>query len=509
MSDLIFDFATKRAQLTPNKIAFKTYDTNKEISFAEFETRAIRLAGVLNARGIKYGDRVAILCRNRAEFFEVLFACAKIGAILVPLNWRSPAPELKPLIELSGAKMIFFGEEDKEVGKEIGRNIYQIGIDEDYNEIIDAKDEQAARSIVRAHWAKDEIWYLLYTSGTTGMPKAVIQTYGMALVNSINLGQAIDIRANDCFLNFLPLFHTAGINLHTMPAFINGCMSWILDGFEIDRVLDLIEANSISAFFAVPAVYLQISLHPRFEGAKLENVRHWGCGGAPLPDYLVQKFAQKNVLVCNGMGMTETGPTAFMMDSQNVLGKIGSVGKPQILVDAKIFDNDLNEILGEETGELVFSGPGITPGYWQNDKANKDAFFINSKDNIRYLRTGDLARRDKDGYFYITGRAKEMYISGGENVYPMEVENVLALHEAIDEVAIIGIPSEKWGETGAAFLKLNHKISILELRAYCRTRLAPFKIPSHFIFVDDFPRTAAGKIQKHLLKLPDDFGDIK
>lgn len=503
MSDLIFDFSSKRAQLTPDKIAFKTYSTGQTISFAQFEINAIRLAAILSDNGIIKTDRVAILCRNRVEFFEALFACAKTGAILVPLNWRAPAPELAPLIELSGAKLILYGQEEKEIAKQIGAKIAQIGFDENYQSLLDAKDVVMAYANIRTHWPKDEVWYLLYTSGTTGTPKAVIQTYGMALVNAINLGQAIDIRADDCFVNFLPLFHTAGINLHTIPAFFNGCMSWILNGFEIDAVLDLIQSNSISAFFGVPAVYLQISNHSNFNNLKLDNVRHWGCGGAPLADYLVHKFAQKNVLVCNGMGMTETGPTAFMMDSQSVLSKIGSVGKPQILVEAKIFDSNLNEVLGDEAGELAFSGPGITPGYWQNESANAAAFIIDEKTQIRYLRTGDLASRDKDGYFYITGRAKEMYISGGENVYPMEVENILSLHEAIDEVAIIGVPSDKWGETGAAFFMTSQKISEEELREYCKKRLASFKIPSLFIEVSEFPRTAAGKIQKHLLRLPE------
>ena len=498
MSDLIFDFATKRAMLSPNKTAFKNYETKKEISFREINERARKIAALMNGFGINQGDRVAILCRNRVEFFEILFACAKIGAILVPLNWRSPALELEPLMELSEAKLIFYGKEDQETAASFSRHIRKIGLDLDFEKLLSEQIEY----IGRTHWRNDEIWYLLYTSGTTGTPKAVIQTYGMALVNAINLGQAIDMRSSDTFLNFLPLFHTAGINLHTLPAFLNGCMSWIIDGFDLEAVTQLIENNEITAFFGVPAVYLQISDHPRFADLNLESVRHWGCGGAPLPDYLVKKFSAKNVLVCNGMGMTETGPTAFMMDIQNVLNKIGSIGKPQILVEAKIIDSDLNEVYGQDCGELVFAGPGITPGYWRNEKANLDAFYTDKVTNIRYLRTGDLARRDTDSYFYITGRAKEMYISGGENVYPMEVENILALFDAINEVAVIGVPDEKWGETGAAFFVAKSQFQISELRQFCRFRLAPFKIPNHFIEVKDFPRTAAGKIQKHLLQLP-------
>lgn len=498
MSDLIFDFATKRAMLSPNRIAFKDYDTKREISFGEFEVRTKKIASLLHDYEIKLGERIAILCRNRTEFFEVLFACAKIGAILVPLNWRAPAPELAPLIELSDSKLIIYGKEDKEVAIAAGAKLKKIGLDEEFEELLRDQIEYAGRT----HWRSDEVWYLLYTSGTTGTPKAVIQTYGMALINAINLGQAIDIRTNDKFLNFLPLFHTAGINLHTLPAFFNGCMSWITDGFDVESVIALVEKAQISAFFAVPAVYLQISNSPKFSELRLDGVRHWGCGGAPLPDYLVKKFANKGVLVCNGMGMTETGPTAFMMDGNNVFNKIGSVGKPQILVDAKIIDSEFNEVIGTEPGELVFSGPGITPGYWHNEKANLEAFFTDKKTQIKYLRTGDIARRDEDGYFYITGRAKEMYISGGENVYPMEVENVIALHDEIDEVAVIGIPDEKWGETGAAFFVSRSKIDTDELQRFCRTRLAPFKIPKHFIEVKDFPRTAAGKIQKHHLKLP-------
>ena len=341
------------------------------------------------------------------------------------------------------------------------------------------------------------MWYLLYTSGTTGRPKAVIQTVGMALANYVNVQQATGLAGADRTVNFLPLFHTAGINLHTLPLFLAGGTSTVLSKFEVDPLLDLIAAGSVTILFGVPAIYQAISLSPRFAEADLTRVRHWGCGGAPLPESLIRAFLAKGVTVCNGMGMTETGPTVFLMDPAHAVEKIGSVGKPQLLSQVRLVDADGRDVPAGEQGELLFRGPNITPGYFNNPEATAAAI-----DRDGWLHSGDVGRRDADGYYFIVDRIKDMYISGGENVYPAEVEAALTDHAAVLEAAVLGVADERWGEVGHAVVRLRPGAACdaETLRTFARTRLAAYKVPKHVTIVDDYPRTAAGKVQKHVLR---------
>ena len=448
--------------------------------------------------GVEARDRVAILCRNRIEFFEALFACAKLGAVLLPLNWRMPASELLPLLEESEPSLLLYGQEDAAVASALTHACNDaIGLDDPGANGYAALQRAAMPHRGRDHWPAEECWYLLYTSGTTGQPKAVIQTYGMAMANYVNIRQAMAISGEDVTLNYLPLFHTAGINLVTLPTLIEGGEVLMLPGFDLGAVIELLAQGRIDTMFAVPAVYQEISLHPAFDDLGLSRVRSWGCGGAPMPDHLISRYLERGASVCNGMGMTETGPTVFIMDPGSVAQKTGSIGKPQVLASVRIVDKDGRDVADGEEGELWFRGPGITPGYWMRDDATASAF---SKDG--WLRSGDIGRRDSDGYYYIAGRIKDMFISGGENVYPAEIENQLAAHPDILEAAVVALQDDRWGEVGCAYIlpKPGHRVPPDdEIDGYCRQRLAAYKVPKRYVRVSGFPRTAAGKIQKHLL----------
>ena len=496
--DMITDITARRAALTPDRTAFHRVETGETVSFAELEDRCARAASVLAGRGVKAKDRVAILCRNRIEFFEALFACAKLGAILAPLNWRMPARELSDLLADCDPVLLLAGAEDADAAAEAAAptGLTCVDLEDDWP----SARKAAAPHPGRPAWPGDEPWYLIYTSGTTGRPKGVIQTYRMALVNYVNISQAIGLRDDDATVNFLPLFHTAGINLHTLPVLMAGGLNHILSGFDAGAVLKLIDEGRLDVMLCVPAVYRELSVHPAFEGADLTRLRHWACGGAPMPDVLIETFAARGAIVCNGFGMTETGPTAFLMDREHALAKIGSVGKPQLLINARIATPDGAPLPTGETGEVQFFGPGLTPGYWHRDAETASLFTADG-----WLKSGDLGRFDADGYCFIAGRIKEMYISGGENVYPAEVENVLDEHPAILEATVTGVPDEKWGEVGCAHLILRSGKSVTDeaLRAWCRERLAGYKLPRHFLRADEFPRTAAGKVQKHLLPRPE------
>lgn len=496
--DLV-DITAKRAALTPHVVAFEDALTGRTLSYAELDDRASRAAAVLAGLGVTCGDRVAILCRNRIEFFEIMFACAKLGAILVPLNWRAPEAELAPVVEDAAPVLLVYGAEDADTALALKHDgLQRLAFDpppragEHYESALDAA--QPLRTETR--WNGDDAWFLCYTSGTTGKPKAVIQTFQMSAVNAFHVNQAFGVRGGDHTLNFLPLFHTAGIQLVTLPTLMAGGTVTIMPGFDEERTFALMP--KLDVFFAVPAVYQQLTLHPAFENADLSRVRAWGCGGAPLPDVLVERYAAKGVRVCNGYGMTETGPTAFVAAPEDALAKIGSVGKPQMLLDVRIVDPQGHDVPEGESGEIWMRGAGLTPGYWNRPEETAKTFTADG-----WLKSGDVGRRDADGCYYVAGRIKDMYISGGENVYPAEIENVLARHPAVLEAAIIGVPDEKWGEVGQAFIQLRPEaasVSPAEVIQFCRSHLAGYKTPRHVTFVAEFPRTAAGKIKKHELK---------
>jgi fatty-acyl-CoA synthase len=487
------DLIARRAELQPARVALEDAPSGRTLSYAELDARACRAAALMAGEGVAGGDRVAVLTRNRIEFFDLLFGCAKLGAVLVPLNWRMPPAELDGLIADCAPALLFHGAGEAAAARALAAPPPAIDFDGDY----EARLAAAPARRRRTRWPAGATWYLLYTSGTTGRPKGVIYTFRMALANYVNIGGAIALASSDRTASFLPLFHTAGINLHALPTLIAGGRVIVLDGFDADRLVGLLEGKRLDTVFAVPTVYQSLLDHPRFAAAPLGAVRHWGCGGAPMPDALALACRDLGVRVCNGMGMTETGPTAFLVDPADAWERIGSVGKPQLLVSARIVDGGGREVRDGEVGDLQFAGPGVTPGYWGNEEATRAAFTSDG-----WLISGDLARRDADGFFWIAGRRKEMFISGGENVYPAEVENVLSAHPAIVDAAVLAEADPKWGEVGRAFVQLapdGGRPAPDELQAFCRARLAPYKVPRRFDFVAEFPRTSAGKIRKHLL----------
>lgn len=491
--DLV-DITAKRAALTPHRIAFEDAISGRTLSYAALEARAARAASAFASLGVAREDRVAILCRNRIEFFEAMFACAKLGAILTPLNWRAPAGELVPLLDDCTPKLLIYGREDTECARLLTRpGMASLPLDE-----ADGYEVALAASTPfqgERRWRGDTIWSLLYTSGTTGLPKAVIQTFQMAAVNAFHATQAFGINGADRTANFLPLFHTAGIHLLTMPTLMAGGTVRVLPHFDAARVLAM--APELDSFFGVPAIYQQLAESEGFERADLSHVRAWGCGGAPLPDALVERFTAKGVRVCNGYGMTETGPTAFVAAPEDAITKIGSVGKPQLLLDVRIVDANGDDVADGETGEIWMRGAGLTPGYWRRPEENARVFTADG-----WLKSGDIGRRDADGAYYVAGRIKEMYISGGENVYPAEIENVLAHHPDILEAAVIGVPDPRWGEVGCAFVALrdDKALDAVALTLFCRERIAAYKAPARFIAVSALPRNASGKVQKQLLQ---------
>ncbi|WP_209424868.1 AMP-binding protein [Pararhodobacter sp. SW119] len=480
------DLAARRAELTPDAPAFTDAATGRTWTFAEIDAEAAALARFLRAEGHAPGDRLAILCLNRVEFFVALFACRKAGLILCPLNWRQPVAELTPILQSVGCSALLHDADHVGIAAELGLPCIPMAPEGGFN--------RDGPEFTPVDLDDDAPWYLLFTSGTTGLPKAVIQTPRMAMANAVNIAQFLGLSAADRSVCFLPLFHTAGINLFTLPVFLWGGHSHLLPKFASDDLFDLIAEGRITQFFGVPAIYQAFSLHPRIDAVDLTRVRGYACGGAALPVDLIRFFADRGAIICNGFGMTETGPTGFLLDRDQAIDRIGSVGKPQMMTEARLAgvpDGQPGE------GELLLRGATVTPGYFGNPEATRAAFTPDG-----WLKSGDVARRDASGCYSIVDRIKDMYISGGENVYPAEVERVLVTHPDILEAAVIGMPDARWGEVGAAFLiaRPGSTPDLQALSAWCRERMAGYKVPKGFHLLDDFPRTAAGKVRKPLLR---------
>ena len=502
------DLTAKRAELNGDKVALVDLATGTDITYSELDDRASRAAEFLRDEwGVDPGDRVATLAQNRTETIELLFACAKLHAVLVPLNWRLAGPELEYILTDADAIGLVSDDVNADMAARLGSRVpgakgalrsMAFGTsprdcESAYEQLI---GQASGRQIVHTPRDESELWYLMYTSGTTGKPKGVQQTAGMALVNHLNIGTAAGITSDDVFLSVLPQFHTGGWNLYALPMIFVGGTTLMPRTFDPGECLALLK-DRVSVFFGVPTIYQMLVDHPDFTKTDLTSVRSWSAGGAAMPVPLIRRLDDAGVQVRQGMGMTETGPTVFLLDAGNAITKAGSVGKPQPFVDVRIVDSADKDVEPGDRGELLIRGPGVTPGYWRLPEATREAF-----DEDGWLRSGDIALQDDEGFFYIVDRAKDMYISGGENVYPAEVEAVINQFPGVIGCAVVGVPDERWGEVGKAVIEVavGATVDIPAVRDFCREHLARYKVPHYVDIVDELPRNAMGKIQKHVLR---------
>lgn len=502
-----FDWIRRHAERTPDRLAMFDAHTGNEITYGQFNERANRLAHFFQAElGLKQGDRVSILAGSSAEYYEVLFACSKMGAILNTLNWRLTAPELEYIIQDCQPTLFIYEAEFSKTVNTLRRSIdcqHFMVMPQDQDEI---PDDEWGYEMALAQGSPDGVempalkytdtWAIIYTSGTTGQPKGAQVTYGNFFYNAVGMGQAIHLTAEDVNLNVLPTFHIGGLGLYACPTFHAGGTLVVMRNFDPQRFLNLMVEWNVSVLLLVPSIYLMLAQYPEFDKYDLSHVRSWASGGSPLPTSTVKEFEEKEIIIQQGFGMSETGPTVFLIDKENAVRKAGSVGKPILHTEVCIIDQEGLMLGPDEVGELCIRGGNVTTGYWNRPEATKETIVDG------WLHSGDAVKYDSEGYYYIVDRWKDMYISGGENVYPAEVENVLYQHPAIAEVAIIGVPHPKWQEVGKAIvvLKEGQQLSEEELIAFCQDKLAKFKIPKSAEFIDALPRNAAGKVLKRELR---------
>lgn len=478
---------------------------DRRLDYGQLSDRCCRMAGVLAARGVRKGDRVALLLFNGNAFIETLFACAKLGAIAVPINFRLSSAEVEFILDDCGARVLVYHTTFSPLVAPIRRNtplehaLYvtaagdPMPADEDYEDVLAAA--QALTSVTPV--AQDDPHLMMYTSGTTGRPKGAVLTHGNTTWNAFNLLLSESaLVTDDVVLTVAPLFHIGGLNIHTLPALYKGAKVVMHPHFDPAETLRLVERERVTTLFLVPAMWLAISQLPDIDRYDLSSLRVLMSGGAPCPITVIEFFQERGLRFLEGFGMTETAPNACFLSSQDTLRKNGSVGKPLTHMQMRIVDADDQDVAPGETGELVLRGPNLFIGYWNRSEATEEAF------RGGWFHSGDLACQDEEGFFYIVDRIKDMLISGGENVYPTEIEQVLYRHPAVREAAVIGVPDAQWGEVPLLVVapKEGVHLTLDEVRRFCEGKLAHFKVPKQVVEVPALPRTATGKVLKRELR---------
>jgi fatty-acyl-CoA synthase len=492
-----YDWIAHHAHRRPNQLAINDLQTNRTYSYVELHRRTDRLTGWLAAQGIAKGDRVALLAPNCPEYFELQFACGRLGAIMLPLNWRLTVPELEYILGDATPKLLVHDKDFVQQAQALSKALLEIDPEDP-----DSAYERALASNAPvpeyAALTHDDVGMIMYTSGTTGHPKGAIITHGMVFWNAVNLGIPVLISPQTVQLVILPLFHTGGLNCYANPVLHAGGTILIMRAFDPGLALDYLSDPKlgITHFFGVPAPYQFMMQHPKFQGADLSRLKISGVGGAPCALAILEGWAARGVTLIQGWGMTETSPAGTMLDAVDAIRKVGSAGKAMMHTEVRIVDDAGQDVEQGQIGELLIKGPNVTPGYWNKPEATAAAF------TDGWLHTGDACRMDDEGFVYIVDRWKDMYISGGENVYPAEVENVLFQLPQVADAAIIGVPNERWGEVGMAIIvrKEGQELEEGDVIRHCLGKLAKFKVPQSVTFVDMLPRNATGKVLKRELR---------
>ncbi|GAB2864339.1 acyl-CoA synthetase [Nocardioides pacificus] len=499
----IGSWVTTRAFLSGDRIAI--VDGERRLTYSTLDSSTNQLARALSALGVRRGDRVAGLLLNSTAFIETMLATAKLGAVFVPMNVRLAPAEITYLLADSGAGVFVYSAPLASVaraavageGVRVRSRLVVGGEPEDgelrYERVLASGEARP----VDADVDRRDVSCLMYTSGTTGRPKGAMLTHDNHLwnvVNSLSFGRGL--RETDVTVTVAPMFHIGGLGIHTLPLLYLGGTNVLLPSFDPAQTLRVMSRERATVQFMVPAMWAALMSVPSFDDFDLSSLELAVSGGAPCPLPVIDFYQGKGLPFQEGFGMTETAPIVSVLDADHVKEKAGSIGRAVFHVEARIVDDADKDALTDEVGELVLRGPNVFTGYWGLPEATAEAF------RGGWFHTGDLGRMDAEGFITLVDRKKDMIITGGENVYPIEVEQVLYRHPAVREVAVVGVPDVRWGETPVATVALQDgaEPTAEDLIAYTRERLAHFKCPTRIEFVAELPRTATGKVLKTVLR---------
>ncbi len=496
----------QRALRSPTRRAV-TFE-GSTLTYAELQRRVDLLAVALRNGGVRSGDRVGYLGFNHPAFLETMFATARLGAIFVPLNFRLTGAELEFIINDAGCHTMVADSNHVEVLETVRDTVSVrrwLSVEttrdgwDDFAAAIDAVAEPLGDT---PPTDPDSVAVIMYTSGTTGLPKGAMLTHANFWWNNANAANTLDILEDDVTLVFAPLFHIGGLNVTTLLTLQKAGELVLHRTFDPNLVLADVPKYGVSTIFGVPAMFLFVSQLPGFADADLTSIRMLICGGAPVPEPLMKVYAGRGIPINQGYGLTETAPMVTFLTPEFGMEKIGSAGRPPLFSEVKLVAPDGTDITEPDVkGEVCTKGPNIMKGYWNRPEATAEAIDANG-----WFHTGDVGYLDADGFLFIADRVKDMVITGGENVYPAEVESVLYDHPAIVEVAVIGVADERWGEavTAVAVVKEGEELTLDALRDFAGDKLARFKLPTKLETIEVIPRNASGKVLKRELR--DQFG---
>jgi fatty-acyl-CoA synthase len=492
------EWLERRAQLTPDKVGLVDSATGQRYTYRTLNTRTRALATLLHERyGVGPGERVAILAANAPEYLDAFFACALLGAILVPLNWRLTRRELATILSDCTPALLLH---DEHCAKQAYEAATQDAVRPlpllPFAQFPGADAALAAQAQPFATRDGEEPCLILYTSGTTGVPKGAMLSHRMLTWNAVNTQISWGLQETDVTPTFAPFFHAGGLNVLTTPLYHCGGTVVLLRSSEPAAVLRAIAVEHCTIVFAVPTVFQALMEHPDYSASDWSSVRFCVTGGSSCPLPVIQRYAARGLVFRQGYGLTEVGVNCFSLAPEDALRKAGSVGRPVFHSRARVVDEDDHDVAPSAVGELALAGPHVCSGYWARPEATAEAY------REGWWHTGDLARRDEEGYYYIVGRKKDMYISGGENVYPAEIEGLLATHPGIAEAAVIAQPDARWGEVGVAVVvaRTPGALSPEDVLAFCDGKLARYKLPRRVVFAEVLPRNAMGKVIKAALQ---------
>ncbi|MDH4414760.1 MAG: AMP-binding protein [Rhizobium sp.] len=487
-----------RALVTPDRQAVYEVTTGRTETYATLDDAVARAAYRLGALvgTLPQSQRVAFLGRNSVDQIIVCLACQRAGLVFVPLNWRLGAAELGQIIADCEPALLLHDAEFGAVLADVAQAMPPtIAIEGEggWAESVDAAPRAEPAKI-----GAEAPCIMLYTSGTTGSPKGVIITRRNAFASAINFSLVGEVTSRSVALCDLPFFHTIGLVAIGRTTLMMGGRLVISDRFLPDRTLSVLgdPALGITHYFAVPQMAAALRNTPAWNPSALKALQAIFIGGAPLSPALIETFLQDGIPLVNGYGMSEAGTSIHMpLDRDAVARHHGSVGFPAPLLAVRLVGDDGQDVPDGEVGEIWVKGPSVTPGYWNKPGETARAFVG------EWYRTGDLGRRAEGGVIHVPDRLKDMYISGGENVFPAEIEAVIGAHPKVRDVAVLGLPDPKWGECGVAFIVAQDEPpSADEILAHCAERLASYKRPARIVFIEQIPRTASGKAQKHILR---------
>lgn len=484
-----------RARLSPEKIAVE--DRAGALDYAQLDARSERLAAALLAGGYRAGERIATITANSADQVVLFFACAKSGMVLVPLSWRLSERELREQLELADPALLLVEDEFTAMASAVAREgLPMTALGPDGVEAGVPAPTTLSHDDGPKHPHDDDPLLMIFTSGTLGRAKAAVLSHANCFWTNLSLSRTAPLAEDDVVLSVLPQFHVGGWNIQPLLAWWVGATVILERSFAPERVLETIERRRVTAMMGVPSNYLFLADHPAFPATDLSSLRQAIVGGAAMPERLLRRWHDRGVALSQGYGLTEASPNVLCLAAGDAEQQRGSVGKPYAWVDVAIADADGDGILaGPARGELLVRGPGVFAGYFRDPEQTAAVL------RGGWLHSGDLAERDSDGYYRIIDRIKDVFISGGENVAPAEVESVIHDHPAVADAAVVGIPDDRWGEIGIAYVVLRPGESVTgeELLAHCARGLAGFKVPREVRIVRSIPRSSADKVLRRRL----------